>query len=63
MDSPQVKLLYRVKAVADKLDVSKSQIYAMVNRGELEFVRVGHSIRIPAWAIEKLAASPEASRA
>ena len=50
------RVLFRVKATAEKLDISVSQVYNLVNRGELEFVRVGRSIRIPARAIDKLTA-------
>jgi len=56
----QDKLLYRVKSVADKLDISVSQCYNLINRGDLEFVRVGNSIRIPARVLEKLAAGAAA---
>ncbi len=50
------RVLFRVRATAEKLDVSISQVYNLVNRGELEFVRVGRAIRIPARAIDKIVA-------
>jgi excisionase family DNA binding protein len=51
------RLLYRVKEAAWKLDVSTSQAYNLINRGELEAVRVGRSVRVPARALEKIARS------
>lgn len=50
------RLLYRIKAAAHKLDISVSQAYNLINRGELEAVRVGSALRIPARALEKIAA-------
>lgn len=47
--------MYRVKEAAWRLDVSTSQAYNLINRGELEAVRVGRSVRVPAWALEKIA--------
>lgn len=55
-DKPALgKLMYRVKEAAWRLDVSTSQAYNLINRGELEAVRVGRSVRVPAWALEKIA--------
>jgi excisionase family DNA binding protein len=50
------RLLYRIKAAAQKLDISVSQAYNLINRGELEAVRVGNALRIPARALEKIVA-------
>jgi len=52
---PEDRVLLRVKAAAEKLDISISQSYNLINRGELESVRVGRAIRIPARAIDKIA--------
>lgn len=48
-------MVVRVKTAAAKLDVSVSQIYNLIGRGELDSVKVGRSIRVPVAAIEKLA--------
>jgi excisionase family DNA binding protein len=50
------RLLYRIKAAAQQLDISVSQAYVLINRGDLEAVRVGNSLRIPARAIDKIVA-------
>ena len=50
------RILFRVKAAAENLDISVSQAYNLINSGELESVRVGRAIRIPARAIDKIAA-------
>jgi excisionase family DNA binding protein len=51
------RILLRVKAAAQKLDISVSQAYNLINRGELESVRVGQSIRVPARALERILAT------
>jgi excisionase family DNA binding protein len=56
-DTTADKLLYRVKEAARRLDVSTSQAYNLINRGELKAVRLGWSVRIPAWALDKIAES------
>lgn len=50
------RVLFRIKVAAQKLDISVSQAYNLINRGELESVRVGRALRVPARAIEKIAA-------
>jgi len=49
------RLLYRVKEAARRLDISPSQAYNLINRGELEAVRLGSSLRVPARALEVIA--------
>ncbi len=58
MQPPQTteKLLHRVPVAAKRLDISKSQAYNLINRGELEAVRLGRSLRVPERALQKLAA-------
>jgi excisionase family DNA binding protein len=51
------RLLYRVKEAARRLDVSTSQAYNLINRGDLKAVRLGRSLRVPARALEKIARS------
>ena len=53
---PTDKLLFKVKTAAQMLDISRSQIYNLVNAGVLRAVRVGKSIRIPAEALREVAA-------
>lgn len=42
---------YRVKAVAEMFDVSPSTVYRAIEAGELDAVRIGGSLRIPARAV------------
>ena len=42
------KLLFRPSEAAEVLGLSRSTVYALVARGELPAVRVGHSIRVRA---------------
>ena len=49
------RLLYKVTRAAEALDLSRSQIYKMVESGELRSIRVGKSIRIPFEAIRDIA--------
>ena len=55
MSTTSDRLLFRVKVAAEKLDISVSQAYNLISRGELEAVRVGRSLRVPAKALEKIA--------
>jgi len=57
MSTTPDRLLFRVKVAAEKLDISVSQAYNLISRGELEAVRVGRSLRVPAKALEKIAAA------
>jgi excisionase family DNA binding protein len=61
MNAPADKLLYRVKTAAEMLDVSRSQIYNLVNDGALRAVKVGKSIRIPAEAVREMARGGQAA--
>lgn len=45
--------LYRVKAVAEMVDVSLSTIYREVERGALDVVRVGKAVRVPGSALDR----------
>lgn len=46
--------LERVPAVASYLGVSRSKVYAMMETGELPYVKLGKSRRVPRWAIQRL---------
>jgi excisionase family DNA binding protein len=52
---PVVPLL-TVREVAEALSVCRATVYALLDRGELERVWVGNSIRIPAASLETLLA-------
>jgi excisionase family DNA binding protein len=49
------KLLHRVPAAAKRLDISTSQAYNLINRGELEVVRLGKSVRVPERVLQEIA--------
>jgi excisionase family DNA binding protein len=54
------RLLLRVTTAAKMLDVSKSQLYMLISRGEIPAIRVGRSIRIPLdWLQEWIAGQPK----
>jgi excisionase family DNA binding protein len=41
------RLLHRVPNAADFIDVSRAQMYKLIDAGEVEVIRVGKSIRVP----------------
>lgn len=49
------RLLFRVREAANRLDVSVSQIYNLINRGDISTVKLGEAIRIPARELNRLA--------
>jgi excisionase family DNA binding protein len=46
--------LVRVTEVARHLSLSRSKIYQMMDAGELPYVLLGHSRRVPLQAVEQL---------
>lgn len=50
MDSEK---LLKVKEVMEMFRLSRSTVYRMIERGELEVVRLGRSIRIKESSLEK----------
>lgn len=44
--------MYRVKAVAEMFDVHPATIYRAIKAGDLDALKVGGSIRIPAESVE-----------
>ena len=52
MDQQEERLL-RPDEVAVKWNVSRSKVYALLAAGVLPSVRIGHSVRIPAQALER----------
>lgn len=47
-------LLLRVSDAAERLAISRSQCYSLVNEGALPAVRIGQSLRIPREALLRL---------
>ena len=56
------KLLLRPAEAAEVLGVGRSKLYALLARGALPSVRVGHSVRVPADALRKWVAGQVESR-
>jgi excisionase family DNA binding protein len=50
------KLLLTMTEAAEVLSISRSRIYELTASGELEFVKLGKSRRVPVDAIESLIA-------
>ena len=49
------ELMVRPVEACAMLSISRSSLYNLISRGEIEFVRVGRSLRIPVAAVHKLA--------
>lgn len=49
---PSERMALTVEEAAAQFDVSRSQAYALVKRGEWPSVRVGNVIRIPRLALD-----------
>ena len=43
--------VYKVSAVAEALDLSRSTVYRAIESGELDALRIGKSVRIPGTAL------------
>jgi excisionase family DNA binding protein len=56
MVRPVAPPMLTVREVAEELAVCRATVYALLERGELERVWVGNSIRIPAASLEALLA-------
>jgi excisionase family DNA binding protein len=50
----QVNSFVRVREIAASLNVTESHLYALIKRGKVEAVRIGHSVRVPAKEAERL---------
>lgn len=48
------RLLYRPAEAAEALGVSRSKMYELMNRGDIPWVLVGHSRRVPVDALRQL---------
>ena len=51
---PVERLLYRPAEAAEALGVSRSKMYELMNRGDIPWVLVGHSRRVPVEALRRL---------
>lgn len=47
------RLLFTPEHAADKIDVGRTTIYALIKSGELQSVKIGRSRRVPAAALEE----------
>ena len=45
------KLAVKVSRAAEALDISRSQTYTLIARGELPAIRIGSSVRVPLAAL------------
>jgi excisionase family DNA binding protein len=41
------RILLRVSAAAELLDISRSKLYELINQGQVPHVRIGNSLRLP----------------
>ena len=53
---PPGRVLLTVKEAADRLGSGRSLVYDLLNRGEVESVRIGRLRRIPVGAVDEYAA-------
>lgn len=51
---PVERLLYRPAEAAEALGVSRSKVYELMNCGDIPWVLVGHSRRVPVQALRQL---------
>lgn len=51
------RLLLHVQQAAELLQISRSQVYAMIARGDLPSIRIGRAVRIPSDALAAWVAS------
>lgn len=49
------RLLLKPRNIAVMLDTCLSNVYKLINSGELESVRIGRSVRVPVAAVMRLA--------
>ena len=49
------KLLMKVSRAAELLDISRAQLYKMIQQGTVRAVRIGQSVRIPVEVVQVMA--------
>lgn len=54
MDAPNESRLLRVPEVAERLSLSRSKVYQMMEAGQLGYLKFGKSRRVPLEAVEQL---------
>lgn len=47
------RLLLRAADVANLLGLGRSKVYELMAAGQLPTIRIGHSVRVPAQALEE----------
>ena len=57
------KLLLSIPEAADRLSIGRSKFYELVAAGEVEVVRIGRAVRVPADAVSGFAARLRAAQA
>jgi len=50
------RLLFTPEHAADRLDVGRTTVYALMARGELRSVKIGRARRVPAEALQEYVA-------
>jgi excisionase family DNA binding protein len=48
-------LVYTINETAERWKCSRGKVYTMINSGEVETVKIGHHIRIPAREVKRKA--------
>ena len=46
--------LYKIKSAMEKLSVCRATIYRLIDRGDLELVKIGTASRITATSLERV---------
>ncbi len=49
----QLKMLYTPSQTAEMLGISRSQVYSLMNKGELDSIHIGRSRRIAISQVDK----------
>ena len=50
--NPNERMLFRIPEAAEKLGLSRTKTYELVNAGVIPSVRIGSSLRIPAKQLQ-----------
>jgi excisionase family DNA binding protein len=52
IENTEEELLLRIAVAGQKLSVSRSKLYELIARGEVPYVKIGGSLRIPLQALK-----------